>query len=150
MSVNMSLQDHGPARRRHRTVESLIVRLMVCFAWAVNLLPPRMIRHCLSVMRRGSRPASLARAETARRLVVSVSANAAGPYGCLVRSLATALACRIHGEWPTWCVGVRAEPPFGAHAWVEAEGQLVSEPGNMETYRRLITIGHDRNENMMA
>ncbi|MET9213818.1 MULTISPECIES: lasso peptide biosynthesis protein [unclassified Nocardia] len=33
------------------------------------------------------------------------------------------------------------ELPFAAHAWVEADGELVGEPGGMDTYRRLIVVG---------
>jgi hypothetical protein len=32
------------------------------------------------------------------------------------------LLCRLRGQWPTWCVGAWRIPPFGAHAWVEADG----------------------------
>jgi hypothetical protein len=59
--------------------------------------------------------------------------------GCLQRSLATALLCRLRGSWPTWCTGVRTMP-FGAHAWVEADGVPVDEPDPPGHYRPVITV----------
>ncbi len=71
---------------------------------------------------------------------MSVSLACRGPQGCLPRSLATALLCRMSGQWPVWCVGVRVLPPFGAHAWVEAEGELVHENVPADYFRRLISV----------
>ncbi|MEU6180649.1 lasso peptide biosynthesis B2 protein [Streptomyces coeruleorubidus] len=59
---------------------------------------------------------------------------------CLQRSIATALLCRFRGVWPTWCTGVRTQP-FAAHAWVEAEDQLIGESYPKGHYRPLLTIG---------
>ena len=73
-----------------------------------------------------------------REEVVSVSLRCAG-QGCLQRSIATVLLCRARGRWPTWCTGVRTSP-FAAHAWVEAEGQLVGEPHPRGHYRSLLAI----------
>jgi hypothetical protein len=70
--------------------------------------------------------------------VVAVSVLCAGE-GCLQRSLATALLCRMRGSWPTWCTGVRTMP-FGAHAWVEADGVPVDEPHQPGHYRPVITV----------
>ncbi|MEU1982967.1 lasso peptide biosynthesis B2 protein [Nocardia sp. NPDC019395] len=55
--------------------------------------------------------------------------------------MATVLLSRRYGAWTTWCVGVRNELPFTAHAWVEAEGELVGEAGDMDTFSRLIVVG---------
>jgi hypothetical protein len=104
------------------------------------LLPPRHIRSVLTVLRRGAAPASHAHALAARNAVLAVSLGCAGPQGCLPRSLATALLCRMSGRWPTWCVGVRLAPPFGAHAWVEADGRLVDEGVPADYFRRLIAV----------
>ena len=73
-------------------------------------------------LRRGARPATYEQAKAARDTVVAVSLTCAAREGCLPRSLATVLLCRLHGSWPAWCVGARRLPPFAAHAWVEAEG----------------------------
>jgi hypothetical protein len=105
----------------------------VAAARVLSLLPPRRIRAVLGVARRGATPATAADAQAARDAVVGASLRCAGPRGCLPRSLATVLLCRIRGRWPVWCVGVRALPPFGAHAWVEADGRPVGE-GLPENY----------------
>jgi Transglutaminase-like superfamily len=101
---------------------------------------PRRIRAVLDRMQRGARPASLAEAKAARETVVAVSLACAGRDGCLARSLATCMLCRLRGQWPTWCVGVRRIPPFGAHAWVEAEGVPVDEDYPPEYFRTFFTV----------
>jgi hypothetical protein len=105
----------------------IMARLAVAVARLLALLPPRRIRSVLMLLHRGAAPATFAEAKAARDAVLAVSLACLGPKGCLPRSLATTLLCRVWGVWPTWCVGVRATPPFGAHAWVEADGQAVDE-----------------------
>ncbi|MEU1080732.1 lasso peptide biosynthesis B2 protein [Streptomyces sp. NPDC005908] len=116
-------------------------RVAVVLARPLLLLPPARLGRALRLLSRGARPAGHDRTHRARRAVTTVSAVCAGREGCLPRSVATALLCRARGEWPTWCVGVRAAPPFGAHAWVEAEGRLVGEDLPRSYFRRLITVG---------
>ncbi|MBP2329556.1 hypothetical protein JOF56_009941 [Kibdelosporangium banguiense] len=106
----------------------LLVRLVAGVALLLSSLSPRRIRHLLGAIRRGASPATYSEAKAARDLVVAVSLACTGPKSCLPRSIATALLCRLRGFWPTWCVGARKIPPFGAHAWVEAEDRLVEEP----------------------
>ena len=100
--------------------------------------PPRRIRWVLNRLRGKAPAARYAEAAAARAAVVSVSVLCAGD-GCLQRAIATALLCRLRGSWPVWRVGVRVEP-FGAHAWVEAEGRLVGEPDPPGTYRPIMTV----------
>ncbi|MEW1654764.1 lasso peptide biosynthesis B2 protein [Streptomyces sp. NPDC093707] len=88
--------------------------------------PPARIRKVLEFVRRGSRPSTAKEASRSRRAVVAVSVSCAGE-GCVQRSIATALLCRVHGHWPTWCSGVRVVP-FLAHAWVEVDGEPIDEP----------------------
>ncbi|MGP4025015.1 lasso peptide biosynthesis B2 protein [Actinomadura sp. 3N407] len=109
-----------PARRA-------AARLAVSLARLLTFLPPARLRPVLGVLSRGARPATYDRARAAREAVLAVSLTCLGPRGCLPRSLATVLLCRMRGEWPTWCAGARVMPPFGAHAWVEAEGRPVEE-----------------------
>lgn len=123
-----------PLRRR------MAARLVLLPALALAWLPPRRIRAVLGLLRRGARPATVAQAAAARDAVCAVSLRCAGPYGCLPRSLATALLCRLRGRWPTWCTGVRAVPPFTAHAWVEVDGHPVHEGVPDDYYRRLLTV----------
>jgi hypothetical protein len=137
MSVMMSLGDRTP---RGSLVDRLSVRVAVAMGRMLSHISPQRIRLVLTVLRTGSRPATLATAVRAKQLVMSASPHAAGGYGCLVRSLATVLVSRLHGEWPTWCVGVRVHPPFGAHAWVEAEGQMVGEPAQAGSYHMMMSV----------
>ncbi|MFI9151567.1 lasso peptide biosynthesis B2 protein [Streptomyces sp. NPDC053367] len=101
---------------------------------------PRRIRGVLGLVRRGARPAGCVETKEARDAVVAVSLACGGPEGCLVRSLATALLCRLHGRWPVWCLGVRYTAPFGAHAWVEAGGEAVGEDFPPGYFRTLFTV----------
>jgi len=120
-----------PLRRR------FMVRVAVLAARVLARRPPERIRAILTRLQRGARPADHATVLSVRNEVVAVSLRCGGPEGCLPRSLATVLLCRLRGQWPTWCVGVRRISPFGAHAWVEAEGTSVGEvfpPGYLITF----------------
>ncbi|MYS95351.1 MULTISPECIES: lasso peptide biosynthesis B2 protein [Streptomyces] len=123
-----------PLRRR------IPVRLAVGAARLLARQRPRRIRAALEWLRRGARPATLGQTRAARDSVVAVSLACGGREGCLPRSLATVLLCRLHGQWPTWCVGARRLPPFGAHAWVEAEGVPVGEEHPPDYFRPLFTV----------
>jgi hypothetical protein len=101
---------------------------------------PRRIRTVLGRLRRGAVPATFEQAKAARDAVVAVSLHCAAREGCLARSLATVLLCRLRGQWPTWCVGARRLPPFAAHAWVEADGIMVGEDYPPDYFRILFTV----------
>ena len=88
----------------------------------------------------GSSPATYEQAKAARDTVVAVSLACAAREGCLPRSLATVLLCRLHGSWPAWCVGARRLPPFAAHAWVEADGLMVDEDYPADYFRPLLRV----------
>ncbi|WNI32570.1 lasso peptide biosynthesis B2 protein [Streptomyces sp. ITFR-6] len=112
-----------------------------CAAGAARLLvrlPPARLHRLLGVISRGSRPAGYAEVARARRSVVSVSTRCAG-LGCLQRSVATVLMCRARGRWSDWCTGFRTQP-FGAHAWVEADGRPVDEPGELSVFRTVLSV----------
>lgn len=102
--------------------------------------PPARIRVLLDRVRRGARPATHSEAKAARDDVVAVSLLCAAREGCLPRSLATALLCRAAGTWPTWAVGARRVPPFGAHAWVEADGAPVGEDYPPDYFRTFFSV----------
>ncbi|HCT78285.1 MAG TPA: lasso peptide biosynthesis B2 protein [Micromonosporaceae bacterium] len=123
-----------PLRRR------VITRFAVSLARLLALLPPRRIRSVLSLLRLGATPARYEEAKAARDAVLAISLACLGPKGCLPRSLATTLLCRMSGRWPSWCVGIRNLPPFGAHAWVEADGRLVDENMPDRYLSRLIVV----------
>ena len=101
---------------------------------------PRQVKAVLGRLRPNASPATYAEAKAARDTVVAVSMICAAPEGCLPRSLATVLLCRLRGRWPTWCVGVRRLPPFGAHAWVEADGAMVGEGYPPDYFRTLFRV----------
>lgn len=117
------------------------VWFVVPIARVLSKRPPGQLRRLMSLLAKGSRPASERLTAQARAAVVAVSIHCSGPQGCLPRSIATALLCRARGEWPVWCVGVRRHPPFGAHAWVEAEGVAVGEGHPAGYYSRLYAVG---------
>ncbi|MFC8662808.1 lasso peptide biosynthesis B2 protein [Streptomyces sp. NPDC057199] len=104
----------------------------------IVMLKPHRVRRVLSVLRRGAAPATASQALAAREAVVALSARCAGE-GCLQRSVATALLCRMRGVWPDWCTGVRTSP-FRAHAWVEVDGLAVGEPHQSAAYHRLMVV----------
>ncbi|MFD0382133.1 lasso peptide biosynthesis B2 protein [Streptomyces stramineus] len=124
-------RDPLPLRRRPA------VLLATAVARLVVLLSPRRIRRILSWVRRGGprhrrtgprRPPGGRRGERPLR-----------GEGCLQRSVATALLCRMRGVWPDWCTGVRTAP-FRAHAWVEVDGRPIGEPHQDDYYRRLMVV----------
>jgi Transglutaminase-like superfamily len=134
MSVPVALQRGRRPGLRRRIAAAAAVSL----ARLLGRLPPRRLRALLLWLRAGARAASHDEALAARDAVVAVSVWCAG-QGCLARSRATALLCRLDGTWPTLCVGVRTEP-FAAHAWVEAGGRPVRESFPGGYYHLLITV----------
>jgi hypothetical protein len=123
-----------PLRRR------LLAYAAVGVARLLATLSPRRIRAVLGWLRRGARPATFEQAKAARDTVVAVSLTCAAREGCVARSLATVLLCRVRGVWPTWCVGARRVPPFAAHAWVEADGVPVGEDYPPDYFRTFFTV----------
>jgi hypothetical protein len=137
MSVPEAVSYHPRSVRLPRRIET---RLAVGAARLLATQPPRRNRAVLTWLRRGAEPATAVEAKAARDSVVAVSLACAGREGCLPRSLATVLLCRLHGQWPTWCVGARRLAPFGAHAWVEAEGVPVGEDYPPDYFRTFFTV----------
>ncbi|MFD1148852.1 lasso peptide biosynthesis B2 protein [Saccharothrix hoggarensis] len=135
MSTQAALPDRS---RRVGPRLRVLCWVITAVARGVARLPPQRIRSLLTVLSAGARPAGHAEALAARDAVTAVSLRCAGP-GCLPRSIATALLCRVKGSWPTWRVGVRTAP-FSAHAWVEAEGRPVGEPPGTELLHVLMTV----------
>jgi hypothetical protein len=121
-----------------------MARITVAVAFGLRRLPPGRLRVVLALLSRGAEPARYAHAKAARDAVLAVSLTCLGSHGCLPRSLATVLLCRIWGVWPTWCAGVRTRPPFAAHAWVEADGQPVEEAAPPGYLSPLVTVAPRR------
>ncbi|HEX2193088.1 MAG TPA: lasso peptide biosynthesis B2 protein [Acidimicrobiales bacterium] len=120
--------------------QRVLTRLAVAAARILATQPPVRIRRVLTWLRRGTRPATFEETKSVRDDVVMVSLACAGREGCLPRSLATVLLCRLRGRWATWCVGARRLAPFGAHAWVEAEGRPVGEDYPPDYFRTFFTV----------
>ncbi|MFI7140018.1 lasso peptide biosynthesis B2 protein [Streptomyces massasporeus] len=127
----------------------MIFPVLPLLAAGVARLPakvrPARLRTVLEFARRGAAPATAAQALRAREEVVSLSLRCAG-QGCLQRSTATALLCRMRGAGPPGAPG--CAPPFADHAWVEAERQLVGEghpKGHFKTHISIPPLAEDRN-----
>jgi hypothetical protein len=133
-ALSQDRRRHLPLRRR------LAVRTAVGLARLLVLLPAHRLQRVLSVLSRGARPAGADETTAVRDAVLATSLAMNGLRNCLPRSVAVTLLCRARGSWPTWCVGVRTAPPFTAHAWVEAEGRLIGEPGRHDSWARLLTV----------
>jgi Transglutaminase-like superfamily len=119
----------------------VLTYLAVATARLLATQPPRRIRRVLGALRRGAAPATFDQALAARDAVTAVSLTCAAREGCVPRSLATILLCRLHGRWASWCVGARRVPPFGAHAWVEVDGLQVGEDEYPPDYfRKFFTV----------
>ncbi len=58
---------------------------------------------------------------------------------CLMRSLVLTRILARRGVYAKVVIGVRPEPSFGAHAWVEVDGEPVLPTGE-STYRRLVEL----------
>ncbi|MBM0274451.1 lasso peptide biosynthesis B2 protein [Micromonospora tarensis] len=133
MTVHRGPRD--PSLRRR-----LVTRAAIVLGHTLRPLPPALLAKVLGRVSRGARPASYAEAKASRDRVMSASLGMNALQACLQRSLAVALLCRMSGCWPTWCAGVRQSEPFTAHAWVEAEGRSVGEPGVSERFVALVRV----------
>jgi hypothetical protein len=134
MTIPVALErDYRFSLRRR-----LVARAAAGIARLLIRLPPLRLRQVLRVLSRGAAPATEAQALAARQAVVSVSTRCAG-QGCLQRSVATVLLCRLEGAWPDWCTGVRTEP-FRAHAWVEVGGKPVGEGQDVPYFRKIMSV----------
>ncbi|MCI2423726.1 lasso peptide biosynthesis B2 protein [Saccharopolyspora sp. K220] len=116
------------------------VGLVVSISRMLSRKSPKQLRHLLERLSNGARPASYGEAKYVRDAILTASPRCRGRSACLVRSLSVVLLCRLRGTWPTWCVGVLATPPFSAHAWVEADGEIVDEPISSTDFRTFFTV----------
>jgi hypothetical protein len=117
-----------------------MVQAAVVVGLVMARFAPRRIRGIMQRASAGVRPATYAQAERHYRSVVAASPRCGGWQGCLPRSIAVSLLCRAEGTWPAWCTGVRVTPPFAAHAWLEADGLIVAEPGTPKAYQALMRV----------
>lgn len=121
--------------KKHEWVAGVI---SITVAGFLSKLSPSQLERVLKMLKRGSRASSHTRAARARAIVTSISLRCAGE-GCVQRSIASAIICRMQGEWPTWHSGVRTNP-FRAHAWISVDGRPVDEPGSTSSFTPLISV----------
>lgn len=115
------------------------LRTAIALALLLAKLKPGRLRKLLTRLSAGARPASYDQTLETYDRVVATSRKCAGWYGCLPRSIAIALVCRMSGTWPDWHAGVRNAPPFQPHAWVAADGRTVGEQ-NVDDFRPLLKV----------
>lgn len=112
--------------------DKLKARIAVAAATLLSLLPPYLIALFLKRTMRDAEQSTPAQSIVARSQICTVSPRCAG-QGCLQRSLATVILCRISGHCPSWKTGYQIEP-FRAHAWVEVSGVPINEPAEVNSY----------------
>lgn len=116
------------------------VHIAMAMASLLSRVRPSAIQQILSILRLGARPSRPDEAESAFHDVHQVAPHLRGPTRCLARSLTVVIVCRFRGHWPTWCVGVRIQPPFVPHAWVEVDRRCIGEVGGAVSYRTMLTV----------
>lgn len=137
MSYEVTIgQRHAPAGFGRR----VRVFLAVTAGLLLRRLKPERIEAVLRRVRGSVRPSTPEEALRARADIVAASARCAYREGCLPRSVAVSILCRLEGHWASWCVGVKTQPPFGAHAWVEVREQPVGEGTPAGYFAKLIAV----------
>lgn len=126
--------EHGRGNGGHRAS----ARFAATLAFALTALPPRTIAAVLRWVAHGARSATVGETLTAREEVCSVSTRCAG-QGCLQRSIATCILCRLRGSMPEWCTGYMVRP-FVAHAWVECQGEPIGESPDVRGYVTALAV----------
>lgn len=141
MSAPIVLEAPVPLSLAERLRGSIAVatgRLVLVVTRARPARIGAILRFLCGGTRSGANHAECAR--RARASVVTVSLRCASDHGCLLRSVATVIACRLARVAVVWRVGASSPPP-ALHAWVEADGIPVGEPFDPYLlYRPLITI----------
>jgi hypothetical protein len=92
--------------------------------------------------RRARRPATRPEALQAIAAAKRVSRFHPGRVACLELSLTAALTVALRGGEVQWCLGVASDPQ-AFHAWIEAEGEPVTDPFDEPipaTYQRVLAV----------
>ncbi|WP_423243492.1 lasso peptide biosynthesis B2 protein [Actinomyces wuliandei] len=111
-------------------------RAATSVALALSFLPPFALEWCLQQIMCSAKPSTFNEVSSARASVCAVSKRCRG-RGCLQRSIAVVIFCRLSGTTPSWKSGYRLDP-FRAHAWVEVGGVPVGEPSDVTYYARVL------------
>lgn len=128
----MSLLLVAERQQESHGIKRCKVILAVMIAALIELMPISLMLGILSRLMRGVRESDTSETSTARAEVCGASARCLGE-GCLRRSIAVVVLCRMDGHCPTWKSGYQVNP-FRAHAWVEVDGTPVDEPEEVESY----------------
>lgn len=134
----MTIPLFPEAQQRPRGKGLLVARIASTLALGISLIPPRTIARILTLLSNGTVPATQKQALEARLAACAVSVRSAG-NGCLQRSIAVFLLCRMSGTTPDWCTGF-LNRPFLAHAWVEVDGEPVGETAEIADYTTILAI----------
>lgn len=134
----MSLPLAPEPATRPTGLDAAKAHLAVVAAFWVGFLPPSAIAALLKKVMRGARESTPQQAAVVRAYICAVSARCAG-QGCLQRSIAVVLMCRLAGHVPAWKTGYQVDP-FLAHAWVEAGSSPVQEPSSVATYAVVLEV----------
>ncbi len=121
-----------------RGMSRLPAKAAVSVARLIAYLPAVWIVRVLSIVTKNTRPSPAGIALEARQSVCSVSVRCAG-QGCLQRSIAVVILCRLSGFSPDWCTGFNNRP-FMAHAWVEVDGLPIGEPDEVRDYAIVLSV----------
>ncbi len=119
-------------------LEQLRSRVAVALASVIIRMRPNLIQRTLKMLGTRSRPATYDQANRARAAACTVSSRCAG-MGCVLRSVAAFIDCRMQGFTPDWCTGFRPAP-FAAHAWIEVGGEPVGEPGALDSFITVLAV----------
>jgi ATP-binding cassette subfamily B protein len=139
----MSLQVIGERTVSLSIRERFLALAAVSVAVVLSRMRPEKIVRILNRLNRSRPEASEERCSRVRAAVCTVSLVCRGPKGCLHRSIATAIGCRLMGSSVTWCTGF-ALAPFRAHAWVEVEGRPIDETEVIADYAVVLTTSPPR------
>lgn len=122
--------------------EVLATYVQVRWLLARRGLPAAMTRLRADVRQHASGTASELRLASGRRcgwIVVRILRRLPTDGRCLMRSLVLAAVLARRGIYGTLVIGVRPDPTFAAHAWIEVDGEAVL-PTDTEEFHRLLEI----------
>jgi ATP-binding cassette, subfamily B, bacterial len=138
MSIQLFPEEVAALRFR----DVILARLALLLSSRLVSRNPQTIERVLLRWAAKYPPATRADVLAARASVCSVSARCRTQEGCLRRSLAVAMLCRLRGTSAGWCTGF-ASDPFRAHAWVEVDGQPVGELPEVSSYLKVVDVHRD-------
>lgn len=129
-----------PTSLKWRIHGTLALLLMLAVRTAGR--PDRRFARMLTLLRLATgfgRPASDEQALSALYGVRHAAGFFPARIACLEESVAAMLTLALAGYRASWCHGVTADP-LRLHAWIEADGKPVGEPGSTELFTPIMCI----------